>query len=183
MKRTRWLVHGIPLALLIGLVALFWVGLQKNPERVPSPLIGKPAPTFSLPALHDPRKTVDSENLKGRVTLLNVWGTWCPGCREEHALLVRFSRRQDVPIYGLNWKDDRDKAIDWLDRLGNPYKASAFDQSGKVAIDWGVYGAPETFVIDAEGIIRHKHIGPLDEQSLQETILPLIERLSTESSS
>lgn len=177
MRGGRWLIHAVPFALLAGLVALFWVGLQKDPGHVPSPLIGKPAPSFSLPSLRDPRNTVGTGDLKGRVSLLNVWATWCAGCRQEHGTLVRFSRRYDVPIYGLNWKDQRGKAIEWLDRLGDPYTASAFDQSGNVAIDWGVYGAPETFVVDAEGIVRYKHAGPIDERILQEEILPLIERL------
>lgn len=168
----------IPLAIVAVLVAVFWRGLFLNPGEVPSPLIGKPVPEFSLPTLHDETRQFGSEDFKGQVSLLNVFGTWCPGCHEEHALLVELSRSLDnVPIYGLNLRDERAAAIDWLARDGNPYAEIAFDQDGAVSIDWGVYGAPETFVIDAEGIIRFKHVGILTDAIVRERILPLIEQL------
>ena len=176
----------IPLVVVAALVAVFWRGLFLNPGEVPSPLIGKPAPEFALPELHDPGQTFTHEDLKGRISLLNVFGTWCPGCHEEHPLLVEWSKSPPygVPIYGLNWAqhqpNEREAAIAWLAREGNPYARIGHDASGDVAIDWGVYGAPETFLIDSQGRVRLKHVGVITEKVLREKIIPAIEALRAE---
>lgn len=167
----------LPLAIFIGLVFFLWKGLSLNPREIPSPLVDKPVPQFSLPQLHAPDQKLSSADLKGQVWLLNVWGSWCVSCRVEHPLLVQLEKSGLVPIYGLNWKDRREDAVAWLNKFGDPYKASLADVDGRVAIDFGVYGAPETFVIDKQGIIRLKHIGPLSPEAIRDTILPLIEKL------
>lgn len=170
----------IPVAVLAVLAAFFARGLQLEPSYIPSPLVGKPAPEFTLPALENPERTVSSEDLEGRMSLLNVWATWCPGCRDEHAFLMELSQSSGVPIYGLNWEDERDKALDWLERLGNPYVASGFDEDGQVAVEWGVYGAPETFLVDRDGTVLHKHVGPLTASIWREDFVPIIrERCGT----
>lgn len=167
----------LPLAVFALLVAFLYKGLMLNPSEVPSPLIDKPAPDFSLPRLHDPITAISNQDMAGKVWMLNVWASWCVSCRQEHPLLVDLSRRGIVPIYGLNYKDTREEAIDWLQRLGNPYLASAFDADGRVGLDYGVYGVPETYVIDAHGVIRYKQIGPINVDALQNRILPLIRQL------
>ena len=167
----------LPLAIFIGLVFFLWKGLSLNPREIPSPLVDKPVPQFSLPQLHAPDRKLSAADLKGQVWLLNVWGSWCVSCRVEHPLLVQLEKSGLVPIYGLNWKDRREDAVAWLNKFGDPYKASLADVDGRVAIDFGVYGAPETFVIDKQGIIRLKHIGPLSPEAMRDTILPLIEKL------
>lgn len=167
----------IPLALFAVLVAFLAVGLSRNPREIPSPLIGKPAPAFSLPALDAPDQKVSVQDLRGKVWLLNVWASWCVACRVEHPLLVEFSKSGAVPIYGLNYKDKRDDAIGWLARFGNPYIRSLSDTDGLVGIDFGVYGVPETFVIDKAGVIRMKHIGPVTPEVLRDDILPLVRKL------
>lgn len=151
----------IPALIFAALVVFFFRGLSLNPREVPSPFIDKPAPMFSLPSLTAPGTMVDAELWAGRAALVNVWATWCAGCLEEHAFLVALSEQIDLPIIGLDWKDDADKARAWLNQLGNPYAAVGFDAEGRTAIDWGVYGAPETFLIGPDGVIRHKHLGPL----------------------
>ncbi len=151
----------VPAAIFAILVFVFWRGLGLDPSYVPSPLVGSPAPEFSLPDLHDPARMTGTDNVLGQVAVLNVWATWCVGCRQEHDTLMRITRTSDVPMLGLNWKDDPTLARQWLDQLGDPYVASAMDLDGKVAIDWGVYGAPETFLIGADGIVLHKHLGPM----------------------
>jgi cytochrome c biogenesis protein CcmG/thiol:disulfide interchange protein DsbE len=170
-----WLPFGIfaALALLLG------IGLTLDPRKVPSPLIGKPMPAFELTHLHDAERTVSDADVRGQVSVLNVWGTWCAGCRQEHEALMLLARTGQAPIFGLNWKDDRQLAQQWLRDLGNPYALSGFDKDGRVAIDWGVYGAPETFVMDAAGIVRYKHIGPLTEQIIADEILPLVKKLKS----
>ena len=168
-----------PLLLFLALAGLLYKGLSLDPHRVPSPLIGKPAPAFSLPRLQQPEAVLSSDDLKGKVSLLNVWATWCVACRAEHPLLVQLAR-QGVPIYGLNYKDKRPDAQRWLQRYGNPYLANAFDADGRVGIDWGVYGTPETFVIDKHGVIRFKQIGPLTREVIDRTLLPLLKRLQEE---
>lgn len=168
----------IPLAIFLSLVVLFRIGLNYDPHRVPSPLIDKPAPEFSLPNLKDGSATVSLSDLKGQTVLLNVWASWCVQCRVEHPLLMEFARKSKVPVYGLNYKDTREDAMNWLARHGDPYRHSAFDESGRVGIDFGVYGVPETFVVDRNGIIRYKHIGPLSREAMQEIILPLLHRLN-----
>ncbi len=173
----------IPLVLFVALVLLLAYGLTRDPREVPSPLIGKPAPAFSLPSLTEPGKTVGTADYRGRVWLLNVWATWCISCRAEHPNLVAFARQGVVPIVGLDWKDDSDAARQWLAQLGDPYDTVAVDADGRVAIDWGVYGAPETYLIDRQGIIRHKHIGPLTPEVIRDELLPLIRKYQKGASS
>lgn len=167
----------IPLAVFVVLLVFLGVGLTLNPREVPSPLIDKPAPAFSLSQLHEADKTLTPADLKGKVWLLNVWASWCVSCRQEHPLLVELGKSNVVPIYGLNYKDQRPDALKWLDQFGNPYTASIVDADGKVGIDYGVYGVPETFLIDKEGVIRYKQIGPITPQVLQEKLLPMIRSL------
>ncbi|MEZ5541589.1 MAG: DsbE family thiol:disulfide interchange protein [Pseudomonadota bacterium] len=174
---TRYLRYLVPLLVFVLLAGLLYVGLGLDPKIVPSPLIGKPMPTFALPRLDDPAVTITDADLKGKPSILNVWATWCTSCRAEHETLVAFARTGKVAIYGLNYKDNRADAQRWLRQLGNPYVANAFDEHGRTGIDWGVYGAPETFIMDKDGIIRHKHIGPLTDAVLANEILPLLDKL------
>src|SRR5450756_270173 len=173
---TRFLV---PLAIFIVLVAFLGIGLGLNPREVPSPLINKPAPAFQLPQLHRPDQTFSQRDMKGRVWLLNVWASWCVSCREEHPLLVEFARTNVVPVYGLNYKDKPDDALAWLKQFGDPYVLSIIDRDGRVGIDYGVYGVPETFVIDKQGAIRYKQIGPVTPAALKDKILPLVKELQS----
>ncbi|MEY2918952.1 MAG: hypothetical protein RL261_257 [Pseudomonadota bacterium] len=169
------LKFGVPLALAALLGVFLFVGLQRDPSYVPSPLIGKQAPEFTLPSLQDPNYPVASKELAGKTWVLNVWGTWCSGCREEHETLVAISKTGTVPIIGLDWKDDSAAAQDWLRQLGNPYAAVAFDPEGRVAIDWGVYGAPETFLIGPDGKVLFKHIAPMTLEVWNKEFLPRIQ--------
>ena len=162
-----------PLVIFLVIGVFFFFGLGRNPNDVPSPLVGKRVPTFSLPSLTDPQNVVSTETLAGHVSLVNVWGTWCVECRHEHAFLLEL-KRAGVPIYGLNVRDDRAAAIDWLDRLGNPYVSSGFDPENKAGIEWGVTGAPETFLIGSDGTILFKHISPLTGRVWQRDFLPLL---------
>lgn len=174
----------IPAALFIVLIGFLAVGLKRDPRDVPSPLVGKPAPTFTLPQL-DNDKQFSTSDLRGQVWLLNVWASWCVSCRDEHPVLVKFARSSAtpaVPIIGLNYKDQIVDAKAWLTRFGNPYTLSAVDLDGRVGIDYGVYGVPETYVIDKRGTIRMKHTGPITEQSLAARIVPLIAELNKEGS-
>jgi len=164
----------IPLIAFIVLAAFLLVGLTLNPRQVPSPLIDKPAPIFQLNHLHEPDRLMASNDNLGKVWLLNVWASWCVACRDEHPLLVQLANSGIVPIYGLNYKDERNTALQWLKRYGDPYTISIVDPDGRVGIDYGVYGVPETYVIDKKGIVRHKQIGPVTVDSLQKTIIPLI---------
>ena len=172
------LKFGIPLAIFALLAGFFAVGLFRDPRVVPSPFIGKPAPAFRLEQLQDEGLAFAPQDMKGKVWMLNVWASWCVSCRVEHPLLVEMSRSRVVPIVGLNYKDTREEGVQWLAKFGNPYELSAFDVEGKVGIDYGVYGVPETFVIDKEGVIRYKQIGPITRQALEKTILPLILKLN-----
>lgn len=167
----------IPLLLFIVLVGFLAVGLNRDPHEVPSPLIGKPAPAFELSQLQNPQKTFSPKNMKGQTWVLNVWASWCVACREEHPVLVEMGRLNLAPIIGLNYKDQRDAALAMLDRQGNPYLLSAFDANGRVGIDYGVYGVPETYVIDKLGVIRFKHIGPITMDLLNRKIIPLLAEL------
>jgi cytochrome c biogenesis protein CcmG/thiol:disulfide interchange protein DsbE len=167
----------IPLALFAVLFAFLLVGLGLNPREVPSPLIGKPAPAFELVQLHQPEKKLATGDLKGQVWLLNVWASWCVSCRVEHPVLMELAKAKVVPIVGLDYKDKPDEGIAWLKQHGNPYDVSVIDRDGRVGIDWGVYGVPETFVVDKAGVIRHKHIGPVDAAALEKKILPLVREL------
>jgi len=171
-----------PLILFLALAALLFYGLKLDPRKVPSPLVGKPAPEFSLPALQDPARIVSDADFKGKISLINVWASWCVSCRAEHEELMKLSREeQDIQILGLNWKDDANDATRMLRTFGDPYVASAFDPDNKVGIHWGVYGAPETFLVDAKGIIRYKHIGPIDRQVWEQTLRPLVQEIKAES--
>lgn len=168
----------LPLGLFIVLVVFLAVGLNRDPREVPSPLIGKPAPTFALTQLDKPEQTIRRDDMLGKVWILNVWASWCSACREEHPILVQYSRLNEVPIYGLNYKDERADGMAWLNSFGNPYTASLYDHDGKVGIDFGVYGVPETFVIDKTGTIRYKQIGPVTHEVLRTKIQPLIKELN-----
>ena len=172
----------IPAALFVVLIGFLAVGLKRDPRDVPSPLVGKPAPVFTLPQL-DNDKSFSTSDLRGQVWLLNVWASWCVSCRDEHPVLVKFAASgatSAVPIVGLNYKDQVPDAKAWLARFGNPYLLSAVDLDGRVGINYGVYGVPETYVIDKRGTIRMKHTGPITEQSLAERIVPLIAELNKE---
>ena len=169
----------IPLAVFIVLVGFLAVGLTLKPRELPSPLIDKPAPAFSLPLLATPAQKLSSADLRGKVWVLNVWASWCVACREEHATLVEMAKLNLVPIYGLNYKDERGAALGWLERFGNPYVASLADTDGVVGIDYGVYGVPETFVIDKAGVIRRKFIGPVTPDAIRNEIAPLVAKLNS----
>lgn len=168
----------IPLVLFLGLVVFLAIGLGRDPHEVPSPLINKPAPSFQLAQLADPTKRFSAEDMRGRVWLLNVWASWCFPCREEHPMMLEMARSGAVPIYGLNHKDQRVDALAWLRDLGDPYVLSVSDLDGRVSIDYGVYGAPETFLIDRNGVIRFKHIGAMTPDVWQKQILPLVKELN-----
>ena len=172
---NRWL---IPLLIFGALLVFLLRGLDLNPREVPSPLIDKPAPAFSAATLADPARSLKREDLRGRVWLLNVWASWCGPCREEHAQLMRLAQRQPaVSIVGLNYKDERAAASQWLQDWGNPYTESLVDPQGQLGLDFGVYGVPETFIIDRDGIVRFKHIGPITPTVLREKIEPALTRL------
>jgi cytochrome c biogenesis protein CcmG/thiol:disulfide interchange protein DsbE len=173
----KFLKFGIPLVVFALLVGFFAIGLTRDPREVPSPLIGKPAPQFKLTRLEAPERTFSPEEMRGKVWLLNVWASWCVSCRVEHPVLVDMSRRKIVPIVGLDYKDQRADGMKWLATHGDPYLLSAYDDEGKVGIDFGVYGVPETFVIDKEGVIRYKQIGPITPEALEKKIMPLVRKL------
>ncbi len=193
MNRYFWILGAF--ALLVTLLA---VGLGLNPREVPSPLVGKPAPTFSLPVLATPEKNLSPDDLKGQVWLFNVWASWCVSCRQEHPVLVQFARSKQIPIIGLNYKEVRgdgnldmrrispeqekslafERARGWLAEHGDPYRLTVMDLDGRVGIDYGVYGVPETYVIDKAGVIRMKHTGPITPDVLNQKILPLVAELS-----
>ncbi len=175
MKALRYL---IPLALFVVLVGFLARGLNLDPREVPSPLIGKPAPAFALTRLDDEARMVRREDMLGKVWVLNVWASWCAACRDEHPHLLDFAKTRQVPLVGLNYKDTRRDGLGWLARFGNPYDMSLFDVDGRVGIDFGVYGVPETFVIDKQGVIRFKQIGPVTPAVLRERIVPLLKELN-----
>jgi cytochrome c biogenesis protein CcmG/thiol:disulfide interchange protein DsbE len=168
----------LPLAIFLVLAGFLAVGLKLDPREVPSPLVGKPAPAFNAPLLSLPDKAMRKEDMLGKVWLLNVWASWCVACRDEHPVLVDYAKRSKVPIYGLNYKDQRPDGQKWLDQFGNPYTESLFDLDGRIGLDYGVYGVPETFVIDKAGVVRYKHIGPLTHELIQSKIEPLLEQLN-----
>ena len=174
MKILRW---SLPLAIFLVVAGFLYVGLYRDPHQVPSPLIGKPAPEFSLAELHHPERKLATGDMLGQVWLLNVWASWCVSCREEHPLLVALSKASVVPIIGLDYKDKSDDGLAWLASNGNPYTKSVMDLDGRVGINWGVYGVPETFVVDKTGVIRYKQIGPVTEDALKRKILPLVREL------
>ena len=169
----------LPLALFLVLAGFLAVGLSLDPREVPSPLVGKPAPAFQAATLARPDTTLKRDDLLGKVWLLNVWASWCGACRDEHPVLVAYVRRGGgVPVYGLNYKDKREDGLGWLQKFGNPYTDSLFDPEGRIGIDYGVYGVPETFVIDKAGVIRYKHIGPLTPEVLRDKLEPLLRKLN-----
>ncbi len=172
----RYAVYA-PLVVFLGLAAVFAYGLTRNADELPSALIGKPVPEFTLPPVEGRLLGLSARDLKGEVSLLNVFASWCTECRREHPLFMRLQAGNVVPVHGLNYKDKPEDARDWLDELGDPYTRTGADLNGRVGIDFGVYGVPETFVIDKTGVIVHKHIGALSEWALNETILPLVEEL------
>jgi len=173
LKKLAW-----TLGIFIALVALLAIGLQLNPREVPSPLIGKPAPAFDLPLLTTPDKRFSEKEMLGKVWILNVWASWCPPCLVEHPVVTRIAQSGLVPVVGLNYKDQRDDALPWLKRNGDPYQLIVFDPNGRIGIDYGVYGVPETYVIDRQGVIRYKQIGPLTADVVQKKIEPLIRELN-----
>ncbi len=170
----------LPFLVFVLLVVFLYAGLFLNKSLLPSPLLGAEAPHFSLATVNMPEQQLDEKVFLGKVSLLNVWASWCRSCIQEHPVLMRLSEQHAVPIYGLNYKDTRREAKEWLERFGNPYLLNFFDQEGLVAIDWGVYGVPETFLIDAWGRIRYKHVGPLQSEIVKDHLLPLIEKVRTD---
>jgi cytochrome c biogenesis protein CcmG/thiol:disulfide interchange protein DsbE len=165
----------LPIGFFAVLIPLFVVGLGKDPRALPSTFLGKPAPQFSLPALRDPSALVSNESFAGELVLINFWATWCGGCRQEHPFLLQLQADNVIPIYGINWRDNSTKAINWLEELGDPYVVSGFDGGNHVGIDWGVYAAPETFLVDASGTIIFKFLGPLSPYIWQKEFVPLID--------
>lgn len=177
-QKRSMMRYALPLGVFAVLVLLLGVGLSLDPREVPSPLINKPAPPFQLPLLHQPEKSFSPREMQGKVWVLNVWASWCAACREEHPVLADFARSGPTPLYGLNYKDQRSDAIAWLRRFGDPYVASLVDADGRIGIDYGVYGVPETYVIDKQGVIRYKRIGPVTPEILKQKIVPLITELN-----
>jgi cytochrome c biogenesis protein CcmG/thiol:disulfide interchange protein DsbE len=172
MKKTL-----IPLALFIVLLIFLAIGLTRDPREIPSPLIGKPAPMFTAPMLQTPEKSFAAKDMLGQVWLLNTWASWCVACRQEHPVYMEFAKTKTLPVIGLDYKDKDADGLKWLARYGNPYDVSITDQDGRIGIDFGVYGVPETFLIDKAGVIRYKHIGPVTVEALRDKILPLIREL------
>ena len=175
MKALRYI---LPLAVFVALAVFFAVGLTRDPREVPSPLIDKPAPAFRQEQLADEKLAFAPADMAGKVWMLNVWASWCGACRVEHPVLLEVAKQNVVPIVGLNWKDQRADALQWLAKFGDPYALSVYDNANKVGLDYGVYGAPETFLIDKQGVIRHKQIGPVTPEAWQNTFLPLIRKLN-----
>jgi cytochrome c biogenesis protein CcmG/thiol:disulfide interchange protein DsbE len=167
------------IAAFVGLLVLLAIGLRLNPREVPSPLIGKPAPAFELPLLSAPDKTFSQKEMLGTVWVLNVWASWCPPCLLEHPVVSELSRSGVAPVVGLNYKDAREDALPWLKRNGDPYKLTVYDAAGRIGIDYGVYGVPETYVIDRKGVIRYKHIGPLTPEIAAKKLRPLLQELAS----
>jgi cytochrome c biogenesis protein CcmG/thiol:disulfide interchange protein DsbE len=168
---ARYVALIIVFAVFMGIFAL---GLQRDPRKLPSVLIDKPAPEYELPRVKDPLSSTGSADYAGQMVLVNIWATWCAGCRQEHGYLLQLAARNEIPIYGIDWRDQRPEALKWLDELGDPYVASAYDEDGRVGMDWGVYGAPETFLISKDGNVLYKHLGPMDESIWQREFVPRI---------
>jgi cytochrome c biogenesis protein CcmG/thiol:disulfide interchange protein DsbE len=164
----------LPVIAFVSILPVLFFGLDRDKSVLPSPLIGKNIPEFLLPSLQDQSIKISSSDLKGTFILFNVWATWCAGCHEEHAFLMDLSTKKNIPIIGLNWRDNRNEALQWINELGNPYKVIAEDRLGRVAIDWGVYGAPETFLVNPDGIIIHKHLGPLSQDIWDKDFSPYL---------
>ena len=177
MNMKRWLPLIVFAALAALLAAGVWMSRRADRDALPSPLIGKPAPDFALPSLHEPDRIVTLKDLRGAPFLLNVWGSWCAACRIEHPVLTRFAERKRVRVVGYNWKDERADALRWLEQFGNPFWLVVADVEGGSAIDWGVYGAPETFLVDANGVIRWKHVGPISDEVVRREIMPMLQQI------
>ena len=167
----------LPFVVFIIVAAFMYIGLGLNPHEVPSPLVGRAAPAFTLPQLQEPARQFSPQDMKGKVWLFNVWASWCAACENEHPIFMELARQNIVPIYGMDYKDKREDGEAWLRKHGNPYVLAVSDAEGRVGIDYGVYGVPETYVIDKQGIIRDKHIGGVSQQILDEKILPLVREL------
>lgn len=173
----------IPLGIFLGLVAILAVGFKlKDPHLLPSEMINRPFPDFQLRELHDPERIVTNRDLQGQVSMVNVWATWCPNCVIEHPELLRISREEDIPIYGIDYNDEAPKAIEWLTRRENPYRLVIVDDQGTLGIDLGVYGAPETFILDANGVIQYRHVGAVTPDVFEDELKPIIEQLRQGSS-
>jgi len=170
----------LPFILFLLIAGLLFRGLKLHPEKIPSPLIGKPVPNFNLPTLENTNQTVNEKIFLNHVTLLNVWATWCEICKYEHPFLLDLAQKEHIIIYGLNYRDDQDLAKKWLQDLGNPYQVVLFDPTGNAAIDWGVYGTPETFVIDKKGRIRYKQIGMIDRETWDNKLKAIVRQLEQE---
>lgn len=177
MKTSRWLPLAAFALLAAVLAAGVWMSRKPNRDALPSPLVGKPAPAFNLPSLHEPERRVSLSDLRGAPFLMNVWGSWCAACREEHPVLTRFADSKRVRVVGYNYKDARADALRWLEQFGNPFWLVVTDLEGRTAIDWGVYGAPETFLVDGDGVIRWKHVGPITDATVRDEILPALQRI------
>jgi cytochrome c biogenesis protein CcmG/thiol:disulfide interchange protein DsbE len=162
----------LPIGFFVVLIPLFFVGLGKDPRVLPSTFLGKPAPQFTLPQLHDATKEVSNATFAGQTVLVNFWATWCVGCRQEHNFLLKLTENDVIPVYGINWRDNRETAIKWLQELGDPYIVSGFDGGNHTGIDWGVYAAPETFLVDASGTVIYKFLGPLNPYVWQQEFVP-----------
>lgn len=176
-KAMRWLPLAVFAALAVLLATGVWLSRKPDREALPSPLIGKPAPAFALPVLHEPQRSVTLRDLRGAPFLLNVWGSWCPECQNEHPVLTRFAETKRVRVVGYNLKDEPADALRWLDQFGNPYWLVIADIEGRAAINWGIYGAPETFLVDGNGTIRWKHVGPLTDALIADEVLPALQRI------
>ncbi|HWJ94046.1 MAG TPA: DsbE family thiol:disulfide interchange protein [Telluria sp.] len=168
----------LPLGIFAALVVFLGIGLRLDPREIPSPFIGKQAPAFNVPQLNEENLMISPADMRGKVWMLNVWASWCVSCRQEHPVLMDFARQNVIPVVGLNYKDKREDGVGWLNQFGNPYLLSAYDRDGRIGIDYGVYGVPETFIIDKNGVIRMKHVGPLTRTVIDEKLIPLIKELN-----
>lgn len=174
LGRRWWAV--LPIALFVVLVLVFWIGLGKNPRAIPSPLINKPSPQFTLSTVFHPNQTLNTQDLKGKVVLFNVFASWCVACVDEHKGLI-YLAHHGVPIYGLDYQDTRPSVKAWLAKWGNPYREIAFDRKGQVGVNWGIYGVPETFLINASGQIKHKFVGPITVARAKQKVIPMLKRV------
>lgn len=174
------LKYVVPLLIFIVIAIFLAVGLKLDPKNIPSPLVNKPAPAFIAAKLDQPEHKLSPADMKGKVWLFNVWASWCVSCREEHPVLNKLAQRKLVALIGLNYKDEPDAAKQWLSTLGNPYDASIMDRDGRIGLDYGVYGVPETFVVDKQGVVRYKHTGPVRAEDVEQIFLPLISKLQAE---
>jgi cytochrome c biogenesis protein CcmG/thiol:disulfide interchange protein DsbE len=167
----------LPLIAAVVLIPIMILGLRSDPSELPSQYLGKPAPEFTLPTLKDPTQFISTADLRGQVSLVNIWATWCGGCRAEHGFLMQLRKEQAIPIYAINWRDNREDALQWLRQLGDPYVASGFDGDGRVGIDWGAYGAPETFLLNVEGHVVYRLTGPMTRELWEQEFVPRIAEL------